>query len=240
MYVNHAFANAVSTTTYANNQTQTRFPEYWTASSIANPSIYTFAALMVTVDWTQSNPVLHPFATECRLFPAVQTIHSNIEMAKVIETVLSSIPLRNGGVTQYPYLHISDEVLRNGSWESCAPSSAMSASTPVPVFNNYIWDKKFAFEVPDITEWYAEDCVWIVEDTCGYGLLPFLDNLFAEKSMRTYVATQLPETSDNQFWLEKLYNNGTANVATVKAYIKQIANSMTVHTRQRTEKLSEK
>jgi hypothetical protein len=124
------------------NASGTYFPAYWSSKHV-NSSLFSFAAILDSSECknnlTNSCPV--PLAVECRMWPAIQTVKSRIEVSKLQETVLSSEPLQQYYSPQYymmeyNWMTLSPKVLRDGKWESCDPSPSFTPETPVAIANN--------------------------------------------------------------------------------------------------------
>jgi hypothetical protein len=226
----------------SSSYTQNAFQEYWPITSGDKQfTLLRFELLTLTIDWdcvaaanTTYAPCLKPFAAQCRLWPAVLTVGSQIELGKLQESTLSSqsINLGNLQAPSIAAILVSTEVLRNGSWQTCKPSSTNSSDTPVPIFNGTIWQPSSSTKDPVVLEWYAQDCVWTMDYVAALALKTELYNFFAQKRLVAMYGISTARASYGDLWIKSLFHNGTANMSTVEMFVGQLARSMTAYTRQ--------
>jgi hypothetical protein len=224
------------------NLNGTYFPKYWSTKRF-NHSLFSFAAFMFNIDWdcmsrSGDYSCYKPFAVECRLWPAIQSIRSRIDVSELQEKMVSSEPVMSyydpdRYQLEYIWLSVSDKVLRRGRWEECYASSTYTSSEPVPISNNSLWHDYGGIVdiVPDDIVWYAEDCVWTIDKESISALQSFLFDMFNEKNLSLVYYPDAP--SYGQLWIEDLYDNGTRSISTSETYVAQLARSLTVYTRLR-------
>ena len=202
------------------------FPEYWTAKQNETP-IVSFTTLMFNVDSSDcdgtfcKNATNMPLAIECRIWPAILTIKSRIDSAKLYETTVNSEPLNhhadlvNGRSYSYDnWDAIPTQVLRDGFWESCTGSSVETPDKPVH----------------NMTTWYARDCVWIIDWEAVVGIRQTFKRMYQNQ---TLISDGMNVSrSIGEAWLRSLYHNGQSNLSTVEAHASQIARAMGKQTRQ--------
>jgi hypothetical protein len=217
------------------NVSGTYFPSYWSSKHV-NSSLFNFAAIL---EPNQFNNRTVPLAVECRMWPAIHTVNSSIEVSKLQETILSSEPLQEyynpkSYMAEYDWFSISSKVLRNGKWESCDPSPSFTPRTPVSIANNTLVGVLDRDTTPDM-QWYADDCVWYVSADSVAALWSTLAKMFHYKMIGRGNSGGI---STGEVWMKKLWHNGTASLSTTEAYTDQLARALTVHTRERAASLN--
>jgi hypothetical protein len=219
----------------------TFFPAYW-ASKHVNSSLFSYAAIFDESECKNNLNVSCgvPLAVECRMWPAIQTIKSSIDISKLQETILSSEPLQQhynprSYMTEYDWMTISSKVLRSGTWESCDPSPFVTPRTPVAVANNTIVGF-FDSSIPPDVQWYADDCVWTIDAASVSALQDVLGKMFHRKSIGRGQGGL--EIVYGELWTRNLWHNGTASMSSIEAYNAQLARALTVHARERAASLN--
>lgn len=215
------------------------FPEYWLDTD-TGPALFSFSALVSTVDWgctgedynAPNATCRNALAVECKLWPTIHNLTSNIELSELKETVVSSQPLkmfRQG--FNMEWLELPSSVLRDGTWTSCDASYSYTISTPVAVFNQTIWDQPATGKAPpEGSLWYAEDCVFHIDSWSHSAMVGYLADIF----MDGMVAGSYGVTEDRLSgfpWMKRIYHNGTASLSAMEEYAAYLARSMSVHTR---------
>jgi hypothetical protein len=217
----------------------TVFQSYWPDESENAHYLLSFAVLTINVvDWScvrTASPqnyvtCIRPFAAECRLWPAVQTVSTSVDLGKLEEKVLRSEPL-SWRSYDLPFLHLSSEVLRNGSWNTCVPSPSMSIEAQVPVFNHTLGDPGRGDNGSEKLQWYPQDCVWVIGYDTDLALQSVLYPLFSNKVLLLVYGVLNAEASYGDQWIRNLYNNGSASLSTIERYVANLASSMTAYGR---------
>jgi hypothetical protein len=217
------------------NGSGTFLPSYWSSKHV-NSSLFGFAAILEP-SLFENRTV--PLAVECRMWPVIQTVKSQIEISELQETVLFSESLQEhynpkSYMTEYDWLAISSKVLRNGEWEMCDPSPSFTPKTSVSIANNTLVDVLDRETTPDM-QWYADDCVWYIGSESVAALGSTLAKMFHKKFIGKGNDGRI---TNGELWIRKLWHNGTATLSTAEAYTAQLARALTVHTRERAASLN--
>jgi len=226
--------------TMSNFSNGTSFPDYWTQEHVKD-SLFNFVAFTLSFGTNCSDFITYncgtPLAAECRIWPAIQTIQSKIEVSELQETIVSSEPLNmyydpDRYLLWYHWISFPPMVLRHGAWESCSPSRTFSPNTPIAVTNNtllyYVPDSQRPIAPEDIL-WYADDCIWTIDRGSISALRSKLSEMFYNQNVSSYDGGT--DTAYGELWIKALYNNGHANMSTIEAYADRLARSLTVHAR---------
>ena len=227
--------------TMSNSSNGTSFPNYWTQEHVKD-SLFDFAAFTLSLRPNCSNFITDddcgtPLAAECRIWPAIQTIKSKIEVSDLQETIVSSEPLTmyydpDQDALWYNWISFPPMVLRHGAWESCSPSRTFSPNTPVAVANNtllYYVPYNQRPVAPENIWWYADDCIWTIDIESVSALRSTLSEMFYNQSISSYGGGL--NAAYGELWIQQLYNNGHANMSTIEAYVDRLARSLTIHAR---------
>jgi hypothetical protein len=205
------------------------FGNYWLPEQNATPLLQ-FVALTVAKNFTYWNAV----GAECKVWPAVHSIKAQVDLGELHEIVTSETPLQYYR-SRYTssWLHVSFRVLRNGSWHECTPSNAQTMEQPVSVYNNTV--RYLDEERPENIQWYAEDCVWIIDHQTDIALRQELNNLYSDRVVSltgTLGRHGVRDMSTGDVWIKQIFHNGTASVFTISKQVAQMASSMTAYNRK--------
>lgn len=219
------------------------FPEYWAVKNVQS-SLYSIAALVNSVDWDcaaklgsagnydTEGKCRKPFATECKVWPAIQNIQASINISILEETIVSSQPLLfYRHAYNVDWLALPSRILSNGAWESCGASTVYTPSTPVAVSNSTVVVSNGNYStVPKDSLWYSNECVWHVDFSSQSALVAALSDMFYDKRVGGNYGSYT-QNLDGDLWIKMIYRNGTANLTTMEAYAEQLARSLTAKTR---------
>lgn len=212
-------------------------PGYWPNDRQITP-LFNFVTLMEMRNCADGGITCakSQLAVECQLWPTIRTMKSSIENAILKKSIVSSEPLRGLNAGQNwrganYWMTVSEEVLRNGSWETCSPSTTQTPSNSVSVFNGTLLPWNSSSIVPQEIQWYAADCVWWIDPSSATELRGYLISLFSDQRIQSVYGPNAPEASSGQDWIKALYKLGKANFTTVESYAKQLADSLTIYTR---------
>ena len=197
--------------------------------------LFTFDALMITGSLTPLSGGV-PFAVRSSLYPCVKTWGANITSNEFRETEISSVLMEFNTKTSHSYL--TNQTLRNGTWQACNPTSHMTNVNTVSVTKNPPpnSDEPTTFDDADTYEpefvanniengttlWYPFDCTWMFGGDNFRAIRWFLRGLFDHNNVT--LAMFYPQ---GDLWLQNLYMNGTANMSSVDEYMNRLASSMT-------------
>lgn len=177
---------------------------------------------------TLSN-TFQPSAFRASLYPCIKTWGGNITRGELVETELTSIPTEY--TEGYGVSQVTNETLRNGTWQSCNPTAqrtdinvvavkSYDTADPGPITN--------ATSVSNIANdtvlWYPSDCVWKFERMATAANAAFLRTLFQYNNV-TRSATGGAVQGD--LWLVNLRAGGSANISSVNSFMDNLAAHMT-------------
>ncbi|KAI0970523.1 hypothetical protein F4678DRAFT_479936 [Xylaria arbuscula] len=176
----------------------------------------------------------HPWAVRCSLYPCIKTLNATIINAVLLETVISSLPMKKSNISaievttskNLTWSYAVDTTLRHGQRVGCNPSSIPTTINTVPITRN----RTNPISSNEIVTWYPEDCVYLLGYTPALAINQFLSVLFDVNSLESNRAS----TSDlfGNYWLKTFYQEGTANISTANAYFGSLAATMTASMRQ--------
>lgn len=222
---------------YTHTGYSANFSRYWPEKS-SPVATFRFLPFMLTLDKDckeqvevppgSDNPCLSAFAAECCLWPAVYTLSSQIDQSKLQEKIISSQPLNASSSGTWFYR--APEVLRNGTWEPCTSSTIYTPDKPVLIRNSAIASTGSRRSLPS-SEWYAEDCVFIMDFYTSQAIRTYLSRVFQQKSLSGPYGVRHAYQSSGEVWLKNLWHGGNATISTVNTFTKQLASSMTTYAR---------
>jgi hypothetical protein len=215
---------------YAPANVSSYFPEYWVTKNI-NSSLFSIASLVNSVDWdcaAKLGPAANydtegkcrkPFATECKIWPAIQDIRASVNISTLEETIISSHPLPfYRHVYNVDWLALPARILSNGAWNSCSASTVYQPSNPVATSNNTVVVSNGNYSTASKDSlWYSNDCVWHVDFTSQSALVAALSGMFYNKKIGGNYGSYAQDL-DGDLWIKMIYHNGTANLTTMEAY----------------------
>ncbi|KAL9619902.1 MAG: hypothetical protein Q9160_005549 [Pyrenula sp. 1 TL-2023] len=220
---------------------------FWSRKTLAlDPAfddLVTFDWLMLNVDpgcnveISQHCPK-HPWAVRCSIYPCIQTYSATIVNSILQETILSTIPIRKTNtsaveITTSPnltYSLVTDEKLRNGTWNQCKVSKELTPATPVPISVN----KTLAIDNSNASaplQYYERDCVWSIGYLVGLGFNQILSQLYDREFFFGSTENTFQTVGPGQ--LKYLYRNGTANLSSTNEYLSRLTGTLTAIVRQR-------
>ncbi|KAK7696726.1 hypothetical protein SLS64_014274 [Diaporthe eres] len=138
--------------------------------------------------------------------------------------------------------------LRNGSWQSCMPTTQNTTATTLRVntmsmtlIMSQIVDND---EQPSLSStyleninpvaslWYPDDCVWWFGRHAAEKMEEFLRDFFKDQILWLPAASKNRSCVYGDLWVLNLFRNGTASMDTVGAFLDGLAWSMTAAMRQ--------
>lgn len=187
--------------------------------------LFTFDALMYSSNSKVAHPAEGPFAVRSSIYPCVKTWGANITSNEIKETEITSVLMERSFANSYTYL--TNQTLRNGTWQACNPTSHMTDINTISVAKNQdgstFVPSFFANNVENgTTLWYPLDCTWTFGGSNARAIASFLHDLFNYKNVTVAGIAPLGD-----LWLQNLYMNGAANISTVNDYMNRLAHSMT-------------
>ena len=180
----------------------------------ASQAAVSFNGLMVA-DTTE---VARAFAFQCFLIPCVNTYLGNISLAVLQEKLVKSVDLvENRTLGANSYQIVTNQTLINGTWYECTPSNQSSKDRPAAVGNLY----------------YPQNCVWKYGAGSHYALGYYINTLLGNQTLINPLGVIKPQSTLGSAWIQRLFQNGTANLPSVNAYTEGLANSITATIRLR-------
>jgi hypothetical protein len=230
------------TRTQASPNTDESFDKHWPEKAKSNHNLFIATVQTITLDrnclasstnLTVGNCQI-PFAAECRMWPAVQTISARIALGKLEENVIASTPFQRNeryrtGLGNAGLL-LSSRVLRDGKWEECRPTAEESSDNQIRLVDGITWASPENRDPADI-RWYPRDCVWYAESYDLSATSWELWQMFNAKTLVLIPGPLWPSPGEGPHLARSLYRNGTASISTVEAYFAQLASSMSAYLR---------
>jgi len=166
-----------------------------------------------------------PLAVECKIWPAILTLRSRIDSARLYETTVDSEPLKYHADPEHRYLFdrwdaMPAQVLRDGIWEPCSGSIV---ETPVSSINDIP-------EFSSMTTGYAPDCVWNIDYLAVHGIRKSFKRMYQNQTLIKEGSKISGITGEA--WLKSLWHNGQSNLSTVEEYASKVARAMTKQIRR--------
>lgn len=185
--------------------------------------------MMFTFDALMANQRGAPFAVRSSIYPCVKTWGANITLNEFRETEITSVLMELNYGRDHTY--VTNDTLRNGTWQACNPTSHVTDTNTVSVSNTrpgvLAGTEFFANNIENgTTLWYPFDCTWRLGGPNGRAISSFLHSLFHKNNVTLNVMVP-----GGDIWLQNLYKNGTANISTVNDYMKRLTSSMTASVR---------
>lgn len=210
-----------------------------------NNAIYTFEALMLNYpdNCTATDSLSSdggcwpedPFAVRCSLRPCLQTYGANVTENVYAESLVSSTPLPYVIDNGWWWILAANRTLVDGAWRDCNASTAPTSTNTVGITENgTVYHGGEAQAAGGVT-YYPDACVWVFNYTAALPLGDFLYDMFEGSNVQFYAS---PSALVSELWLENLYRNGSASLATVDAFMDGLATSMTANVRTRGETAS--
>ncbi|EKG16900.1 hypothetical protein MPH_05881 [Macrophomina phaseolina MS6] len=204
--------------------------------------LFDFEALMLnypdncTADGEGIRPAdcipVDPFAVHCSLRPCLQTYGANVTESVYTEELISSeeLPfiLDNG---KYWVLG-TDKTLENGAWSDCNATTHPTAANTLGIGPNGTLGGTRTSEGGNVTLYYPDPCFWAFNYSAAVPLREFLYGMFDGNQLAYYA---VPTAIVGDLWLQNLYQNGSATMSTVDAYMTGFMNSLTANIRTRGE-----
>lgn len=208
-------------------------------------SVFSFEALMSHGLDPGNNT--DDFAVACGMVPCLKTFGANVTDNAYREVEISSDDL----VWSYHagFTLAVNRTLRNGTWESCAPtphnttSNTLRINTTSMGLLGQVSDDGVEHSVSPtidlqdasvaaVSLWYPDDCVWWLGTLLADATSEYLSGFFDNKTLDTPYWSRGASSAQGDLWLLNLYRNGTATMDTVGAYMDGLVWSMTANIRQ--------
>ncbi|KKY15672.1 hypothetical protein UCDDS831_g07515 [Diplodia seriata] len=174
-----------------------------------------------------------PFAVRCSLHPCLRTYGANVTGSVYTETLVSStnLPHSRSETNGYMWSLATEPVLQAGVWRSCnATTSPTSANVfAVDPTTNTLVPSQSRASTDNLT-YYPEACIWAYNFGAALSLQEYLSNMLSGNTLQFYAT---PTALVGDLWLENLYRNGTADAASVRAYMDGLTDSMSANMRAR-------
>ncbi|KAL1644250.1 hypothetical protein SLS58_004530 [Diplodia intermedia] len=174
-----------------------------------------------------------PFAVRCSLHPCLRTYGANVTGSVYTETLVSStnLPASRSETNGYMWSLATEPVLQAGVWRSCNTTSSPTSSNVFAVepTNNTLVPSQSRGSTDNLT-YYPDACIWAYNFGAALSLQEYLGDMFAGNALQFYAT---PAALVGDLWLQNLYRNGTADAASVRAYMDGLAASVTANMRAR-------
>jgi hypothetical protein len=213
------------------NRLQTRL------SDIGLSSVAQFTSLHLLND-----PKDVPKAFSCPITACVRTYGANITTSVLSERLIYSTIIghselyqnQSSGSNQYDpntrqYILATTRYLKNGSWVPCT-RHATNASGLVPVAAGEIDGTSNNTDYRNLEiSWFPEECVWSLGVGAANGIVDYLTRVLNDQTWTMIDA----EEAIGPLTVERLYNDGTANLSVVSDYMTGLTDAMTANMRQK-------
>lgn len=175
---------------------------------------------------------MEPFAFRCSLTPCLKTYAANFTSSEYREKEVSSKNLRYSPVTTRDFSLAVNRTLQDGTWKNCNATDHKTKTNIVEVFigNNTHTGGSESKEILEnytgtetTTMWYPPECVYVYGILAREGVHSFLPDFFDGKGL-SFAAVVAANTGPT--WLQTLWNNGTADMGSVGAFVQGLATSM--------------
>jgi hypothetical protein len=192
---------------------------------IVGGMLFTFEALMYRIEPGSDNqPGL--FAVRSSIYPCIKTWHGSVALSVLHETEISSIAMTPQGADGFGkyFAHITNEALRNGTWDTCEPTSQNQT---------YGIDVHSGGQITSVANGTSSDCLWLLSYGANVAIQAFLTNLFNDNSISGSVPGVSWTVIDADLWLRNFYLDGKITMSTVDAYMQGLVFTMTATIRSR-------
>ena len=166
------------------------------------------------------------FGANCAIYPCVKSYKANVHNFVLNETEVAREPLiaRNISVD---FSYKIDSAIRDGASYQCTPREYPSSDAPIPYYKNTSYDSySNTYDSTQQLEYYPEGCVFEFGwSTTWAARLYLAHNMWGGSLVRS--TTNRPYAAVGNPWLTAMFNNGSATLETLNAYIDGLANTMT-------------
>lgn len=213
------------------NYNQSIFQHHWNGTKASVPEgLVNFVVLTKQLDWSRFPPASSAFAVECRMWPILLTMGAIVDRGDLNETVLKAQPLKRDDRDSFYWQHVSEKVLRDGSWQTCEASEKESPRNPVPVFNDSLLST-WTTGNQNSSKWLSQDCVWTIDRDTEAAFRKHFDRILTNQTLKLELNANYPRDSYGEAWIKTLYRNGRADLTTIEAFTSQIAASISAQAR---------
>ncbi|CAM1508163.1 Fc.00g050110.m01.CDS01 [Cosmosporella sp. VM-42] len=171
---------------------------------------------------------MKPFAFSCSLTPCLKTYAANFTSAYQ-EKELSTTTLGYNPLIRDFSLAVN-RTLYNGTWSDCNPTDQQTQTNSVEVFvdnSTVVGDSRELYKNITGTEpailWYPPECVYVHGILATGAVEDFVSSFFDEEEVDF---ASIPAANTGPAWLQILWNNGSADLESVDAFVGGIATSM--------------